>query len=130
MRDQLRIQRTCYSFEKWKEDTTFKLSRAIYGCIESALCWYNLYTIILKDEGFVINSYDRYVGNKVIKVNQYIISCYVDDNKIPHIDLKRADHVLDIIEGHLEKLEITRWKAHNFRGMEIRITEDKRYISL
>jgi len=35
--------------------------RALYGCIESALLWYNLY---VKDMGFVINSYDRCVAKK------------------------------------------------------------------
>ena len=32
-----------------------KVLRAIYGCIESALCWYNLYSDTLKNEGFTIN---------------------------------------------------------------------------
>ena len=56
--------------------------RALYGCIQSALLWYNLYSKTLVEEGFVINPYDRCVANKVINGNQCTIAFYVDDNKV------------------------------------------------
>ena len=61
---------------------------AIYGCIELALCWYNLYTIILNDKGFNINPYDRYVVNKVVEGKHYTITWYLDDNKLSDVNSK------------------------------------------
>ena len=40
-----------------------KVDRAIYGCIESALAWYNMFTEILEDMGFELNPYDCCVAN-------------------------------------------------------------------
>ena len=102
-----------------------KVQRAIYGCIESALCWYNLYSDTLKNEGFTINPYDECVANKIIDGKQCTITWYVDDNKISHVDSKVVDTVLDIIETHFGKLVITRGKTFNFLEMKINITKEK-----
>ena len=58
--------------------------RALYGCLESALLWYELYSSTLCKMGFKLNDYNRCVGNKVIDGEQCAIVFYVDDNKISH----------------------------------------------
>ena len=98
---------------------------AIYGCIELALCWYNLYTTILKDEGFEIKPHCRCIANKDIEGKQCTVAWYVNANKLSHVNSKVVDHVLEIIEGHFRMLLIIRGKTHDFLGMKIRITEDK-----
>ena len=40
------------------------ISQAIYGCIESALRWYELYSEMLDKEGFTINQYEKCVDNE------------------------------------------------------------------
>ena len=35
-----------------------RLNKALYGCVKSALLWYNLFHGTLKDMGFVVNPYD------------------------------------------------------------------------
>ena len=42
-------------YEQGKKVLYLKVLRAIYGCIESALLWYNLYTQTLKAEGYILN---------------------------------------------------------------------------
>ena len=37
--------------------------KALYGFIQSAILWYDLYVSNLKEIGFVIKPYDLYVGN-------------------------------------------------------------------
>ena len=37
--------------------------KAIYGCVQSALLWYQLFYKHLKDLGFKLNPYDLYVTN-------------------------------------------------------------------
>ena len=59
-----------------------KVPRAIYGYIKSALLWYNFYVKTLKELGFSINTYDRYVANKMIFGNQCTTVWYDDDNKL------------------------------------------------
>ena len=43
-----------------------RVHRAIYGLIESALLWYEVYTETLKGMGFELNPYDKCLANKVI----------------------------------------------------------------
>ena len=43
-----------------------EILQAMYGCIDSALRWYELYSETLQKEGFVINPYDRCVANEMI----------------------------------------------------------------
>ena len=54
-----------------------KVARAIYGCIESALAWYNMFTEILMDMGFTLNPYDKCVANKMINGKQCTIVAVV-----------------------------------------------------
>ena len=82
--------------------------RALYGCLESVLLWYDFYSSILKDHGFVINHYDRCVANKTINGKQCTIVFCVDDNKSSQVDHKVVTSVLEIISKHFGTLTITR----------------------
>ena len=82
-------------YEKGKKVLYVKVLRAIYRCIESYLLCYNLYVNTLKDLGFSINTYDRFMSNKMVDVNQFTIVWYVDENKLSHVD---PNVVTDILE--------------------------------
>lgn len=65
----------CQANEKYKHYITYengkkvlylRVLRAIYGCIKSALLWYDLFLTTLQNMGFIINPYDRCVANKMI----------------------------------------------------------------
>ena len=73
-------------YENGKKILYLEVLQAIYGCIESALRWYELYSETLCKEGFIINPYDKCVANKIINGKQCTIVWYVDDNKISHAD--------------------------------------------
>ena len=53
-------------YENGKKVLYLEVLQAIYGCIESALRWYELYSETLIKEGFIINPYDKCVANKTI----------------------------------------------------------------
>ena len=55
--------------ENGKRVLYIKAVRAVYGCIQSTLLWYNLYTNTLKDISFEINLYDKCIANKMIDGN-------------------------------------------------------------
>ena len=65
-----------------------RILKAMYGCIESSLLWYELYENNLKELGFIINPYDQCFANKIIYGKECTICWYVDDNKVSHIDPK------------------------------------------
>ena len=100
--------------------------RALYGCIQSALLWYNLYSSTLVEEGFTINPYNKCVANKVINGKQYTIAFYVDDNKVSHEDPKVVSKVIQTLKQHFGDLKVVRGTKHTFLGMNIEILKDKK----
>ena len=115
-------------YENGKKVLYMAILKAIYGCIESALRWYELFSQTLKKEGFVINPYDRCVANKIINGKQCTIVWYVDDNKLSHKDPKVVTEILEIMKKHFGELVIHRacvGKNFDFLGMGITIKEDK-----
>ena len=81
-----------------------KVLCVVYRCIKSALCWYNIYSKTLKNEGFVISSYDRFIENKVSNGIQYAIVWYMHDHTLLHTDPKVVDKVLNIMEKYFGKV--------------------------
>ena len=74
--------------------------KALYGCIESVLMWYNLYNGTLEKEGFVLNINDKCTENKIINGKQCTIQWYMDDNKLTHVSDEVITGVIDIIKKH------------------------------
>ena len=89
-------------FENRVKVLYLKVLRALYGCIRSALLWYNLFTETLVKEGYEINQYDRCVANKVINGSQCTLVWYVDDNKISHKDSEVVTNKMKKCQSTLE----------------------------
>ena len=70
--------------EKGKPKLYLQLSKALYGCMQSALLWYHTFKECLERLRFVINPYGPCVANKIVKGKQCTICWYVDDTKISH----------------------------------------------
>ena len=75
-----------------------QLLKAMYGCMQSALLWFKLFTSTLKGLGFEINPYDLCGANKIIKGTQFTICWYVDDLKLSHMSE-------DIVKEIIAKIE-------------------------
>ena len=103
-----------------------KVIRAIYGCIEAALLWYNLHKETLEEMGFELNPYDRCVANAMINGSQCTMCWYVDDNKVSHKDSKVVDDIIQKISEIFGDLTTTRGNKHKFLGMDFEITDDKK----
>ena len=65
-----------------------RVVRALYGCIEAALAWYKLFSETLKEEGYILNPYDKCIANKMVDGMQCTISWHVDDCLASHADMK------------------------------------------
>lgn len=114
--------------ENGKRVLYVRVLRTIYGCIESALLWYELYMKTLKGMGFTLNPYDKCVANKVINGKQCTITWYVDDNKLSHDDPKVVKEVLENINEHFGDLVIYRGNEHNLLGMKIAIDRKNKNV--
>jgi len=102
----------------------FRLLKALYDCMQSALLWYKLFSTTLKGMGFVLNPYDPCVDNKMINGKQCIIINYVDDNKISHVNANVVTQIIESIEKHFGKMTVTIGKKHTFLGIDICFNED------
>jgi len=107
-----------------------QLDRALYGCVKSALLWYQTYSTTLKEMGFVINQYDYCVANADIDGSQCTICWYVDDNKISHKAKKVVDQVIAEIEKRYGKMSQTRGSEHEFLEMVIKFEGGKLEIDM
>ena len=111
-------------WERGKKVLYLQLIKALYGCIKSALLWYECFTKCLLNMGFKLNTYDPCVANKMINGKQCTIVWYVDDNKISHVDSKVVDQIILAIEDKFGKMTVKRGKDHVFVGMDIVFTND------
>ena len=100
-----------------------QLKKALYGCVKSALLWYNLFSSTIINMGFELNPYDTCVANKTINGTQCTICWYVDDLKISHIDKQVVDDIIITIEKRFGKMTVTHGTTHSYVGMDITYTQ-------
>ena len=114
-------QRPCISFveERGKKVLYARLKKALYGCIRSALLWYELYSGTLKKMGFKINRVDNCVASRLYNGHRCDIGWYVDDNIILCKDDRVVSTVIEKIEERFGKMTVTRGTSHVFLGMTI-----------
>ena len=105
--------------ERGKKVLYLVLRKALYGCLKSALLWYELYVSILKDLGFKLNQYDNCVANKIIRGKQCSIGFWVDDNFASHAEQEVLDDIVEKLERRVGKMTVSRGDTHVFLGMKI-----------
>ena len=105
--------------ERGKKVIYLRLLKALYGCVQSALLWYQLITSKLVEMGFELNPYDECVANKMINGKQCTMGFWVDDNKISHEDPRVVSDVIEQLEKYFGKMVVTRGRDHSFLGMEL-----------
>ena len=99
--------------------------KALYGCVVSALLWYELFSTTLEEMGFEINPYDMCVANKTINGKQCTIVCYVDDIKVSHEDEDVVKNVMNIIEAKFGKINTKIGNEQEYLGMHLKYNENK-----
>ena len=107
------------TIENGKKTLYLGLVKALYGCMQSALLWYQTFKGCLEDIGFKINPYDPCVANRNFNGKQCTICWYVDDTKISHVDKTVVDWVINKIESKVGKMTVTRGCKHTFVGVDV-----------
>ena len=101
-----------------------KVLRAIYGCIFSALLWYELFSSTLEEMGFKINPYDRCVANKTVNGKQCTIIWYVDDLKISHVEKEVVMDVVTRLQEKFGDLKVQTGPKYSFLGIDYEVKKD------
>ena len=97
-----------------------QMTKALYGLLESALCFYKKLVKDLKGYGFEVNPYDPCVANKTINGKQMTVTWHVDDLKVSHqspFEITKFSTYLSSIYG--VKLTVKRGKVHDYLGMDL-----------
>ncbi|CAJ1946102.1 unnamed protein product, partial [Cylindrotheca closterium] len=108
--------------ENGKRVIYVRVLRAIYGMFQSSLLFYNQFRSDLEAKGFVFNTYDPCVANKVIDEKQQTIRFHVDDLVSSHMDPKVNDKFakwLNMRYGSIQACKIVRGKIHRYLGMTL-----------
>ena len=103
--------RTHVKYERGKPVLYMKLLKALYGCMQSALLWYQTFSNKLEKMGFILNPYDPCVANMNIEGYQCTICWYVDDVKISHKDSKVVDRIIAVLNDEFGDLTVTRGES-------------------
>jgi len=90
-----------------------QLVKALYGCVVSALLWYELFLGYLKEMGFEINPYDSCIANKIIDEKQCTRAWYVDDMKISHVKKDVVTQIIEDLQKKFGKMSVTRVASIN-----------------
>ncbi len=74
--------------ENNKKVLYLRLLKALYGCVRSALLWYELFYGTLKELGFELNPYDPCVANKIVDGHQCTIVWYAWMTQKYHMSIR------------------------------------------
>lgn len=107
-----------------------ELLKALYGCVQSALLWYELFSGSLVDMGFELNPFDMCIANATINGSQCTVCIYVDDNKISHKELAVVKDIIAKLESKFGKMEVSFGDEHTFLGMKIKYNRKKRTVTI
>ena len=81
-----------------------RLTKALYGCIESANLWYNDITDTLIRDGFERNNKEHCVFNKMVGNHQLTVCLYVDDLFISCADREAIEDLINRLKVKYESL--------------------------
>ncbi|GFH56607.1 hypothetical protein CTEN210_13083 [Chaetoceros tenuissimus] len=115
-------------YENGKKVLYVQILKALYGMIESALLWYELYLTVLKEEGFEINKIDKCIAQKYIDGKPCTISWYVDDNIVGHMKEDVITGLLSRIEEEFPGLTIQRGKKLDFLGINLEFRDNGKLL--
>ena len=94
-----------------------QITKALYGCIESARLWFDHISKTLKDDGFVPNPKDPCVFNKTVRGSQVTVCLHVDDGLITSCDEAATDETIDLLVRSYKDVKFSKGLVHNYLGM-------------
>jgi hypothetical protein len=97
-----------------------KLQKALYGCLRSALLFYQKLVGDQKSQSFELNPYESCVTNKMINGKQFNLTWHVDNIKMSHDDHNEVTRVIDWLKCiYVDNMHVSRGLVHDYLGMTL-----------
>ena len=94
-----------------------KLKKALYGCLQSAMLWYNELSSTLESMGFQKNPYDVCSLRRVTGINECTILIYVDDLLITSTDKDTLSEVASRLKDKYGGITTKEGRVHDYLGI-------------
>ena len=108
-----------------------KLTKALYGCIESAKLWYENLSATLTSIGFVVNPLDVCVFNLMKNGKQCTICVHVDDLFITCVEESTIKFVTDSLLAKYKEIEVKKGPILSYIGMTFNFsTSGKCFVTM
>ena len=105
------------SYETGKPVPYFQLLKALYGCLKSALLFYEKLVVDLESYGFKKKPYNPCVAKKMIGGKQLTVCWHVEDQKISCVDAYEITKMIQWLESEYGEMHGSRGKIHDYLGM-------------
>jgi len=109
---------------------TVLLKKALYGCIQSALLWYNEIKSTILSMGYELNPYDQCIFRKNNGDNEIIIIIYVDDLFISSNSDELAEEIIKRLTDKYKEIKINYGNEHSYLGMNFKFDNKKVNITM
>ena len=93
------LYRPFISYETGKAVIYVRMQKSLYGCLKSALLFYEKLVGDLEVYGFRINPYDPCMANNMIGGKQLTVCWHVDDLKISCVDANEVTKMIQWLES-------------------------------
>lgn len=101
-----------------KGELTVRLKKALYGCLESAVLWYEKLVSFMKSIGFNVSGYDKCVLFKIYDDGtHFLVIIYVDDLFMTCIVEKYIDELVDLIRNEFKEVTVNNESIFTYLGM-------------
>ena len=100
-------------------ETVVRLTRALYGCVQSALLWYNKLKETLEEDGFIANPYDMCVFNKMVKGKQITVAFHVDDLLVTSTSEAAIQRLISFLRSKFQEVTAETGDVHSYLAMTI-----------
>ena len=111
------LYRPFVSYETVKAVLYFRLHKALYGYLKSALLFYKKLVGDVEAYGFRINTYNPCVANNMIGGKQLTLFWHVDDLKISCVDAKDLTKMIQWLESEYGEMHGSCGKRLNYLGV-------------
>ena len=101
-----------------------KLTKALYGLVQSAKLWYEKLRGVLETAGFEVNPHEPCVFNKMYKGVRITVGIHVDDILVTCALEDGLNEVYRILKAAFKEVKIVRGNEHSYLGMRVMRHED------
>jgi hypothetical protein len=106
-------------------ELTVILKKALYGCLESAVLWYDRLVNFMLDLGFKVSGYDKCVLFKIFDDDSHmLVIIYVDDLFMSCINESHIDNLIDLIRKEFKEVTTNDDKVFTYLGMLFDFSHD------